>query len=80
MSQNAVPLHRVFHSIRFKVNKIGIQRYPFFCALTLLTLRYNAKRYTLDIFYLDALMPLFYDDLHACDDIDAGGQGKGVDF
>ena len=26
-------LHRVFHSIRFKVNKVGIQRYPFFYAL-----------------------------------------------
>ncbi|MGM9655754.1 MAG: hypothetical protein ACI3ZA_01125, partial [Alloprevotella sp.] len=25
-------LHRVFHSIRFKVNKVGIQRYPFFYA------------------------------------------------
>ena len=23
-------LHCVFHSIRFKVNKVGIQRYPFF--------------------------------------------------
>ena len=29
----AVLLHRVFHSIRFKVNKVGIQRYPFFYAL-----------------------------------------------
>ncbi len=29
----AVSLHRVFHSIRFKVNKVGIQRYPFFYAL-----------------------------------------------
>ena len=27
-----VILHRVFHSIRFKVNKVGIQRYPFFYA------------------------------------------------
>ena len=25
-----VTLHRVFHSIRFKVNKVGIQRYPIF--------------------------------------------------
>ena len=29
-----VSLQRVFHSIRFKVNKVGIQRYPFFYALT----------------------------------------------
>ena len=29
-SRKAVPLHRVFHSIRFKVNKIGVQRNPFF--------------------------------------------------
>ena len=28
--KNAVPLHCVFHSIRFKVNKIGVQRYSFF--------------------------------------------------
>ena len=26
----SVPLHRVFHSIRFKVNKVGVQRYSFF--------------------------------------------------
>ena len=30
MPKTAVPLHRVFHSIRFKVNKIGVQRYPIF--------------------------------------------------
>ena len=30
-----VTLHRVFHSIRFKVNKVGIQRYPIFFALIL---------------------------------------------
>ena len=24
-------LWRVFHSIRFKVNKVGVQRYSFFC-------------------------------------------------
>ena len=29
-----VTLHRVFHSIRFKVNKVGVQRYSFFYALT----------------------------------------------
>ena len=29
-----VSLQRVFHSIRFKVNKVGIQWYPFFCART----------------------------------------------
>ena len=28
--QKSVPLHRVFHSIRFKVNKVGVQRYSFF--------------------------------------------------
>ena len=28
----ALRLHRVFHCIRFKVNKVGIKRYPFFCA------------------------------------------------
>ena len=26
-----LPLHRVFHSIRFKVNKVGTRRSPFFC-------------------------------------------------
>ena len=26
----AISLHRVFHSIRFKVNKVGVQRYSFF--------------------------------------------------
>ena len=35
----AVSLHRVFHSIRFKVIKVGIQRYPFFCACALLRAR-----------------------------------------
>ena len=29
-SEKAVSLHRVFHSIRFKVNKVGIQWYPIF--------------------------------------------------
>ena len=29
-----VYLHCVFHSIRFKVYKVGIRRYPFFCALS----------------------------------------------
>ena len=33
MPKTAVPLHRVFHSIRFKVNKIGVQRYPIFLCL-----------------------------------------------
>ena len=32
-SEKAVYLHRVFHSIRFKVNKVGIQWYPIFFAL-----------------------------------------------
>ena len=32
-SEKAVSLHRVFHSIRFKVNKVGIQWYPIFFAL-----------------------------------------------
>ena len=31
-------LHRVFHSIRFKVNKVGIQRYPIFCVHMRITL------------------------------------------
>ena len=31
-------LHRVFHSIRFKVNKVGIQWYPIFCIHTRITL------------------------------------------
>ena len=31
-------LHRVFHSIRFKVNKVGIQWYPIFCVHTRITL------------------------------------------
>ena len=31
-------LHRVFHSIRFKVNKVGIQRYHIFCIHTRITL------------------------------------------
>ena len=30
----ATSLHRVFHSIRFKVNKVGVQRYSFFCIYT----------------------------------------------
>ena len=29
--KKSVPLQRVFHSIRFKVNKVGVQRYSFFC-------------------------------------------------
>ena len=29
-SRKVVPLHRVFHSIRFKVNKGWAQRSPFF--------------------------------------------------
>ena len=29
-----IPLQRVFHSIRFKVNKVGVQRYSFFYAHT----------------------------------------------
>ena len=33
LSEKTVPLHRVFHSIRFKVNKIGVQRYSFFLCL-----------------------------------------------
>ena len=32
-----LPLHRVFHGIRFKVNKIGTRRSPFFYVLTFLT-------------------------------------------
>ena len=31
-------MHRVFHSIRFKVNKVGIQWYPIFCVYTQITL------------------------------------------
>ena len=34
LAEKPLPLHRVFHSIRFKVNKVGIQRYPFFYAHT----------------------------------------------
>ena len=30
----AISLQRVFHSIRFKVNKVGVQRYSFFCIYT----------------------------------------------
>ena len=30
----AISLYRVFHSIRFKVNKVGVQRYSFFFAHT----------------------------------------------
>ena len=33
-------LHRVFHSIRFKVNKVGIQWYPIFCVHTRITLSF----------------------------------------
>ncbi len=29
-TEKSVPLYCVFHSIRFKVNKVGIRRYPFF--------------------------------------------------
>ena len=31
--KKALNLHRVFHSIRFKVNKIGLKRQPFFLCL-----------------------------------------------
>ena len=31
-----VPLYSVFHSIRFKVNKVGVQRYSIFFALKFL--------------------------------------------
>ena len=34
--KKSVPLQRVFHSIRFKVNKVGVQRYSFFFAHTLI--------------------------------------------
>ncbi|EJX02456.1 hypothetical protein EVA_09447 [gut metagenome] len=34
-SRKPLSLHRVFHSIRFKVNKVGIQWYPFFYVYTL---------------------------------------------
>ena len=29
----AISLQRVFHSIRFKVNKVGVQRYSFFVSI-----------------------------------------------
>ena len=32
-SRKVVPLHRVFHSIRFKVNKGWAQRSPFFMSI-----------------------------------------------
>jgi type III secretory pathway component EscU len=32
-ARTILSLHRVFHSIRFKVNKVGTQRSPFFYAL-----------------------------------------------
>ena len=32
--QKSVSLHCVFHSIRFKVTKVGVQRYSFFYAHT----------------------------------------------
>ncbi len=44
-------LHRVFHSIRFKVNKVGIQRYPFFYVLAL-HIDYKNGRYAHSSLYL----------------------------
>ena len=32
VSNNVVPLQCVFHSIRFKVNKVGVRRYTIFFA------------------------------------------------
>ena len=34
-------LHRVFHSIRYKVNKLGTQRSPFFMPFTTATIPYS---------------------------------------
>ena len=41
--EKSLPLHRVFHSIRFKVNKVGVQRYSFFYALTSATVLFVAR-------------------------------------
>ena len=30
LRRNGLPLQRVFHSIRFKVNKVGVLRYSIF--------------------------------------------------
>ena len=36
----ALPLHRVFHSIRFKVNKVGVRRYSIFFVQMLARIKY----------------------------------------
>ena len=41
--KKSVPLQRVFHSIRFKVNKVGVQRYSFFFAHTLILRQLSAN-------------------------------------
>ncbi len=42
--KKSVPLQRVFHSIRFKVNKVGVQRYSFFFAHTLILRQLSGQR------------------------------------
>ena len=63
-----VLLHCVFHSIRFKVNKVGIQRYPFFYS-------FKQKRPTLNNIYSEKdgrcaqYLPSFllaYKSFHTC--------------
>ena len=41
--KKSVPLQRVFHSIRFKVSKVGVQRYSFFFAHTLILRQLSAN-------------------------------------
>ncbi len=41
--KKALNLQRVFHSIRFKVNKIGLKRQPFFMSIREDTLRLNEE-------------------------------------
>ncbi len=57
MCEIALPLHCVFHSIRFKVNKIGVQRYPFFLCLIRRTF---------------GIALLFYPNFSPSEDVDAG--------
>ena len=54
----SLPLQCVFHSIRFKVNKVGVQRYSFFYAHTSSTTLFPHTKHTLPVAFLQANFPL----------------------
>ena len=55
----SLPLQCVFHSIRFKVNKVGVQRYSFFSESTaweaykVLTRKYLAEKFEYSVKFLN---------------------------